>query len=129
MVCIKSVFVYVCMNTPIISRGEMKRISNTKCHMETCYCIVKKGFKCSQYIIVETMCQIDITCYQINPPVPRVYCIFLSHWPKLSHKSKLLQSIPNAIAFPPYLTVDKTLLLETSHTYVIRHGEIKLLLN
>lgn len=87
-----------------------------------CVCV----FKWSYHITGETKPQIDIICYKYNTPKPG--SIFYSHQLKGSYKPSNITGYSNAIAYP--LQPDrKTLLLKTSYIYVIKHGEIELVLN
>lgn len=65
----------------------------------------------------------DILCYHVKPPVPEMHYSVLSHWQKVPQ-----QAIGTAVGYPPQSN-SKILLLNTPHTYVIKHGETVLVLN
>lgn len=54
-------------------------------------------------------------------------CIFLSHWPTVSHRSQAVQVIVSGIGYPPQPDAE-TLMLKISLTSIIGHGEIELVL-
>lgn len=65
--------------------------------------------------------QLDIICYQVNPPVPEMGVIFFSCLPMGSQRP--LNVIGQYISYSPEFD-DKTPLLNAPQTYVIEHGEI-----
>lgn len=73
------------------------------------------------------MPQLDIITYQ-NPHYLVWVASFFSHWQEWSHKlPQTSQTIANAFGYPTQHD-SKCLLLKTSHTYAIEHGEIYVVL-
>lgn len=100
-------------------------------HTETCYfrsfpkhVNIWHESKWRHQITEATMLQVDILSNQVKKYMSRMSCILLSHWPMEPPKHQ--QFLPRLC----YPQLDgKVLLLKTTLTYVIKHGEVRLVPN